>query len=170
MHRTALTIALIALAGCTDDPIETCCAATPADLTQLTHATACSDTSFHAWSDDDTVGLSVWLPELLIRADGGDLQESGSLTDLGATIAWETGAQLSSAYCSDAISAEVASSFVGGTATLDVSVTAAVAPATSSTGTLVLTDVELHNLDTGEAIGFPSFTFDALPIATNWGG
>ena len=171
MSRTlSLLLPLLAVACTTEEDVITpCCAATAVDTTVLTHFVACSDTSFHAWNDDDTIGLSVWMPGLLNRADGGDHAWTGRVGELDTTATWELGTQLSTAYCSDVISAVVTESYQTGFGTLDVSVTAPSGVAGTATGTLNLSDIEFHGQN-GEALGIQSFSFGELQIVTNWGG
>jgi len=176
MTRIAAPLALLMIAtGCPQTPTPTPDGSLDDGFeSRLSITTACSDTSFHAWSDDGGTALSVASYQFLDRSAAVDDTHYAETLEIGVdevTVWVDLGTDVYFNFCTDALTQlEITDSYtaVSGTVELEVDW-----PTDGTdidpTGSFTLTDVVFED-DTGHQVTLDSFGDDALQITRYWGG
>ena len=78
-------------------------------LSLLTETMACSDTWMHMYSEDQTIGLTVYVPGIFTEADGGAHSRVTNLPHEDVRVTLEIGGNLSRNWCTDEMDVRIVS-------------------------------------------------------------
>ena len=146
---------------------------TPGFEASLSHTRGCADTWLYAYSDDDTVGLELYVRGPLERADalGGDpLVETLTVGTDDLKLYAFAGSELHEGWCTDDISGDptITETWTATSGTVTLTVRATV-PDGNGEADLKLTDV-VFTSESGLTLTVADFEHTGINITRYWGG
>jgi len=137
-------------------------------LSLLTQTIACSDTWMHMYSEDRTIGLTAYVPNLVSSASGGAHNEVKNLPHETVTVTLEVGGNISRNWCTDELSDDrvVSGSWVANYGTLSMFVQALETPESTPQGHFTLSGLDFD----GDMDWVTSFESPVMDILLYWGG
>jgi hypothetical protein len=137
-------------------------------LSLLTETLACSDTWMHMYSEDRTIGLTAYVPNLVSSASGEAYNKVTNVPHETVTVTLEVGGNIPRNWCTDDMSDDlvISASWVANFGTVSMFVEALETPESTPRGHFTLSGLDFD----GDMDWVTSFESPVMDILLYWGG